>query len=181
MFSSSSLMLLWLALGLLLFWSVGAYNRLLRLRVRVLRAFGALDAQLLRHVGLLPPAADTKAGPPAEVGDAGGCALRVLHAASAQFAASLAAARVNALDCNAVAALAAAREVLLMAWENAQPIPAALDAPASASAAWMQWCRQSERACAAFNAAVELHNSALAQFPAHLLATLFGFKKAGSL
>lgn len=44
---------LWGLSLLLLFWAVGAYQRLLRLRAAAHQAFGALDAYLVRQQALL--------------------------------------------------------------------------------------------------------------------------------
>ena len=44
---------LWIFLALVLFWAVGAYNRLVRLRSTAIQAFGALDAHLMRWVAML--------------------------------------------------------------------------------------------------------------------------------
>lgn len=187
----SSSVLLWLAVGLLAFWSVGAYNRLVRLRSTALQAFGALDAQLLGHAGLVETAvaesesrvaADAGVDPvsaPVAVPEA----LAALQAASSQFASSLSAARARPLDREAMAALAAARDVLAMAWQNSQTaaLPAEGIEPEGLRARWEQWTRQSQKACTQFNEAVGLHNAAVSQFPALLLAKLFGFKIAGTL
>ncbi|KAB2899823.1 MAG: LemA family protein, partial [Burkholderiaceae bacterium] len=43
----------WATAALLLFWTVGAYNRLVRLRSCVIQAFGGLDAHLVRLMAML--------------------------------------------------------------------------------------------------------------------------------
>jgi len=43
----------WTVAAVLLFWSVGAYNRLVRLRAETNAAFAALDAQWLRQLALV--------------------------------------------------------------------------------------------------------------------------------
>ena len=104
----------WLLLGVLVFWAVGAYNRLVRLRSVALLAFGALDAQWLRHTELLSatvpmpvlvPVADGPVAAPVEPEPPVPAALA---AASAQLMASLAVARSRPLERDAIAALAAA-------------------------------------------------------------------------
>ena len=42
----------WGLCALMLFWAVGAYNRLVRLRSAVVQAFGGLDAQFFKVAGL---------------------------------------------------------------------------------------------------------------------------------
>ena len=50
----------WALLALLFFWAIGAYNRLVRLRSAVVKAFAVLDEQLVRQLvwvqGCLPEA-----------------------------------------------------------------------------------------------------------------------------
>ena len=184
MFSSS--VLGWLLLGVLVFWAVGAYNRLVRLRSSALQAFGALDAQLLRHAEVVQSVVSGVGSAALPLTDAATEALAALQAASTQFAASLAAARAQALNREAMAALAAARNVLQMAWQNVQDLCGPLDGADAAgtespSQRWEQWATQSQQACVPFNDAVARHNTAVSQFPALLLARLFGFKIAGSL
>ena len=184
MFSSS--VLGWFALGVLVFWAVGAYNRLVRLRSSALQAFGALDAQLQRHTDVVQSVQSVAGNNELPLTDAATEALAALQAASTQFAASLAAARAQALNREAMAALAAARKVLVMAWQNVQDLCGPLDGADAAgtespSQRWEQWATQSQQACVPFNDAVARHNTAVSQFPALLLARLFGFKIAGSL
>ena len=189
----SSSVLTWLVCGVLVFWAVGAYNRLVRLRSAALQAFGAMDAELLRHadvVQILAPEVGAAATDGGAVGvddspvEAVGAQERIaLQAASRQFSASLAAARAKPLDREVVAALAAAHNVLTMAWQNAVAASGPFDSQMADSPPyrWEQWATQSQAASAQFNAAVTQHNSAISQFPAWLLAKLFGFKMAGTL
>ena len=41
-------------LAVLVFWSVGAYNRLVRLKNTIANAFGQIDVQLKRRYDLIP-------------------------------------------------------------------------------------------------------------------------------
>ena len=110
----------------------------------------------------------------------------------------------------AIAALAAAREVLQASWTKAlhaiQATPAAATqetlpgssaaseadssgaaAPASPlpaalwQARWEEHVQQNDHAIRVFNEAVVHYNGAVAQFPANLLAWVFGFKAARAL
>ncbi|MBC7611049.1 MAG: LemA family protein [Polaromonas sp.] len=51
---SSQTIVLIAALALLVFWSVGAYNRLVRLKNVIANAFGQIDVQLKRRYDLIP-------------------------------------------------------------------------------------------------------------------------------
>ena len=47
----------WLSVAVLLFWSLGAYNRLVRLRAQVLAAFAQVDQRMVQGLALLGQAA----------------------------------------------------------------------------------------------------------------------------
>ena len=172
----------WLAvvLALFLFWTVGAYNRLIRLRSAVLQAFGALDTFYVRWIAL---AGDCQSAPQG-AGDAPDAARAAVQAATSQFGASLAVARAQPLDGNAIAARGAGAQALESAWLSLMD----KDAPQGATPDQQLWARQREGlrqqtlpTLQAFNAAVERYNAAIAQFPASVLAWLFGFRKTQSL
>src|SRR5438874_11375773 len=108
----TSSVVLWVFAAVLLFWAVGAYNRLMRLRAEANSAFAAVEAQLVRHVELvrshLPPPDATQ---PASL-DNDGSFWSALHAAATQFAATLASVRGKPFDPDGIAALGAAQGVL---------------------------------------------------------------------
>ncbi|ABM35066.1 LemA family protein [Paracidovorax citrulli] len=193
----------WIFLAVLLFWAVGAYNRLVRLRSAAIQAFGGLDVHFVRITGMLGEyeAAQSPALPAqSEVRTA-------LWAATTQFGACLAVARARPLDGGAAAALAAAREVLRTAWaamaraareprEGAagpggggagmpdSPPPAMApgeDALALWEQRWQELWAHAALATGQFNDAVGSYNGAIRQFPARLLAWLFGFHAAQAL
>lgn len=172
--------LYWTVAAIALFWTVGAYNRLMRLRADANAAFANLEAELVRQIDLVreqvPPVEETQ---PAPLGGAGFWAG--LHGAAAQCAASLAAARARPLEPAGIAALSAAQEVLIRAWERAERDDAHDLAgprlPEAMTARRAQLTAQAQAAAANFNLAVDRYNEAIAQFPALLLAWLFGFKR----
>jgi LemA protein len=171
----------WSLAAVLLFWTVGAYNRLMRLRAEAKAAFVALETELSGQVELvrshLPPPEATQ---PATLENEGGSFWAGLHGAAAQFAASLAAARQRPLEPAGIAALSAAHDVLDMAWARAERDDAHDLAgprlPDTVTARRAQLVRQTQAATEHFNQAVARYNEAIAQFPALLLAWLFGFK-----
>ena len=180
--------LLWIALAVLLFWSVGAYNRLVRLRGAVRVAFDTLDQQWRQHVEMvracLPASADASEESPGRLMDAMDSFWAGLAGAANQFVASLAAARARPFDPDAIAALATAREVLAMAWQRVQNEGedlAGAPLPQDLQAQWQQFTVQTALAAEAFNRAVTNYNDGIAQFPALLLASLFAFKPARAL
>jgi len=173
-----------LLLAVLLFWSVGAYNRLMRLRARVSQAFAALDERLVQQLtwvqGCLPldelgEASSMGAETPALA------AWRHLRAASEQLTHSLTAARARPLEPRATAALTAARGVLNTSWQRVGALGDLREAtvPEAWRAEHEQLLGQILLRCEAFNQAARAYNDAIAQFPALLLARVFGFRPAG--
>ncbi|MBG9389313.1 LemA family protein [Caenimonas aquaedulcis] len=171
---------MWVAAAVVLFWGVGAYNRLMRLRAEANQAFGALDAELAKQVTLvrecLPPQEGTQ---PAPLGSDDRF-WSGLEGAASQFAASLAAARARPLEPERIAALASAQSVLATAWERAERDDAhdlaGSRLPENVSARRQQIVIQTHAATDQFDLAVARYNHGIAQFPAVLLALLFAFK-----
>jgi len=174
----------WWVLALVLFWAVGAYNRLVRLRGLALVAFQPLDARLSQFISLLqeqsPLAVDPLRTQPLRVSSA---LWAGLQGASTQFDVALRVVRRQVLDPQSVAALRTAQDTLQVWWDRLvleyqdqsdQP-------PASWQMAWMDNRRHAADAAEAFNLAVQAHNAAVAQFPAVVLARLFSFRPAGCL
>ncbi|APW36416.1 hypothetical protein RD110_03695 [Rhodoferax koreense] len=155
----------WSIAAVLLFWGVGAYNRLVRLRSEALRAFTLLEPKLQRFTEHVVAAAPL----PADV-----------QGAATQFAASLAVARIKPLDAEAMAALGAACAVLQMAWRRAAEAADTADT-VSGPQPWADIYREAGMAAREFTASVLAYNAAVTQFPAALLAWLFGFRKAQPL
>lgn len=193
--------LFWIAVAILLFWALGAYNRLMRLRSAVAQSFGGFDAHMVRLVALL---GEFDAAQEVQRGlaptDAGGQEIAALQGATIQLSASLAVARARPLDVDAVAALVAARDVLQASWRSAMgKLQPSVSTPDGAQTAqeppelavtallsiwqvrWDEHTVQNEQAIRVFNEAVRYYNAAIVQFPANLLAWVFGFKAARSL
>lgn len=178
--------LFWIVVSIAIFWALGAYNRLMRLRSAVVQAFGSFDAHMVRQVALLGEfgAAHAARSPAPEIA--------ALQGATTQLSASLAVARARPLRADAVAALTAAREVLGASWQKAVLAlalehAAALGEPQEFVAAspwqirWDEHVQQNDQAIRVFNDAVAHYNNAIAQFPANLLAWVFGFRAARAL
>ena len=161
----------------LLFWVVGAYNRLVRLRGAIVRRFVPVEehfrarhALLLRQIDALGPVLPN-ATP----------RLEALRAASQQVATACAHAKVRPGATGAITSLRMADDILGGA--RAQlPAPnapgadlAALNAELGASDATLAFARRQ------FNDAVIAYNDAVTQFPTVLIVGLFGFRRAGLL
>lgn len=190
----------WAGAALLLFWFVGAHNRLVRLRSAALQAYGALDALLVRQLDFVQ--ASIAGSPPADEHARAGDAA--LQAATGQALTVLGATRLRPLDPAAMGALGTALHVLLAAWERLHPDdvvsfeadgtlsrPATLQGPretgaaaappAVAPMAWPEPSAMVEITRAQFNAAVLQYNIAIRQFPALFVAWAFRLRPAAPL
>ncbi|HKB54637.1 MAG TPA: LemA family protein [Ramlibacter sp.] len=173
-------LLSWIIAAVLVFWTVGAYNRLVRLRAQAHSAFAAVEGEFGKQIELVRkylPGAEFTQPAPLEQESAFWAGLQ---AATRQFAAALAAVHNRPLDAKRVAALNAACDVLVAAWDNAAREDAHDLAgprlPDTVLTRRSQLGLQTHNAIEQFNGAVGRYNDAIAQFPAVLLAWLFGFK-----
>lgn len=189
--------LLWWILGAVaLFWFVGAYNRIVRLRSGALQAYAALDAALVRQLDFVQ-ARLAEGAATAQVPHGASGEDAALQASAAQLVTLLAATRLKPLDPAGIAALATALHVMLGAWQRLHPDavvsfeadgtlsrPAPLngrdDSPA-APIAWPEPSAAAEIARNQFNQAVALYNAAIAQFPALLVAWIMQLRPAAPL
>ena len=159
-------LMLWIGLAILPFWAVGAYNRLVRLRSQGLTAFANLE-QVLSQLATL-----------ARHGAAGSDALA---AAAEQFQASLKVSRTQALNGPTMSALKTAFETLCVCWDRQCEVSFDEAAAIAREALQRQWdplVVQTDRARSEFKVAVENYNVAIGQFPAVLVAWVFGFRAA---
>ena len=170
------------AAAVLVFWAVGAYNRLVRLRSDITRAFAPVDAQIRqRHALLLQWIEDLRAlhheAPPVDS----------VHAACGQLQAACDALRASPVAARAAVSLRLAEETLagarsrLTAEQPAKPeLLARLGAEVlaeelAAADSTLGFARSQ------FNQATQAYNAALHQFPTSIIAELFRFSGAGTL
>lgn len=176
----------WIAAAVALFWSVGAYNRLVRLRGEANAAFAAMDAELSRQVQLVGQLLPEGEEPPASMFDGQESSFWAgLEGAATQLEAALAFARGRPLEPERIAALASAQSVLASAWERAERDDAhdlaGARLPETLTTTRAHLTAQCIAAATRFTQAVERYNGAIGQFPAVLLAWLFGFKRGRGL
>ncbi len=155
--------------AVLLFWTVGAYNRLVGLRNRLMRAMTAVDEQfrarqavLARWVEGLAEQADPQA-------------LAALGAACQQAETACAHARAQPARSGAVVSLRLAEDILAQARAALRPSGDALSAELAEADTGLAFARRH------FNETAQVYNLAVSQFPTWLIAGLFGFRKAGTL
>ena len=173
----TSSILAWSVFALLVFWAVGAYNRLMRLRSEVNTCFSDVQGQLQQQAQLaLSLAAPTD---PQEAEDEPPF-LAQIRDASTQLAACLETVRPKPLDHERVAAIVSASAVLTRAWERAEREDAhdlaGPQLPSELIDTRARLVRDTQTAITQFDAAVVRYNAAIAQFPALLLARVFSFK-----
>ncbi|RVT52446.1 LemA family protein [Rubrivivax albus] len=169
--------------AVLVFWMVGAYNRLVGLRNKVGAAWQQVDEALQRRgEAVAPLVAAVRDG---LVGE--GAALDALLTAQAQVAAAADGLRPRPVIADAAQVLV--RAEALMAAASARVL-ALLDLQAElrasdAVAPHVQALRDAEPRLAfvrqLFNDAVQAYNDAARQWPTRLLTRLFGFGTAGRL
>ena len=163
--------------AVLLFWGVGASNRLVRLRGRIVRQFAPVDERFRARHALLLQLTDalapvlTNAAP----------RIEALRAACLQVEAACAHAKLRPGAPGTVTSLRLADEILAEARARlpVQSAPgselAALNAQLQASDATLAFARRQ------FDEAVIEYNRAVKQFPTLLLVGLFGFRTAATL
>lgn len=188
----------WIGGALLLFWFVGAQNRLMRLRAAALVAYGALDAALIKQLDY----AQTRSNRDLAVSGVARQDVNTessLLSAVAQLSALLAMARLRPLDPSRIASLATALHTMINAWERIYPgevlrfdtegtlsMPASLpgdlpDTPLPSPFAWPEPSAAAEIARGNFNQAVLAYNRAIGQFPALVVAWAFRLRRAAPL
>lgn len=163
--------------AVLVFWMVGAYNRMVSLRNALVARFASVDelsrqrhALLDRQIGLLAPAL-ASAGP----------RLDALRAAARQADAAREHARARPAAAGAVTSLRVAEEILADARARlpVQAVAGAelpdINAQLASGDTTLAFARRE------FNAAVAAYNTAVRQFPTVLVAWLFGFRPGATL
>ena len=174
---NSSQTAVWVGAAVLLFWTVGAYNRLVRLRNTILSSFGPVDEQFkLRH-DLLLAQCEALAPRLAETPER----LEALRAACRQVELAHARARAQPGASGATTSMRLAEDILndtrsRIAQDGAaDPALDELNARLAASDATLAFARKQ------FNDAAQEYNRAVNQFPTWLIASLFSFRTAGLL
>lgn len=171
---------LWVLIGtsaVLVFWVVGAYNRLVRLKNAIGAAYAQLDEQLRRRHELVDRLMAVVGGPLAHERGA----LEALQVASAQAREAVDRARAAPLRAGPLGALAGAEQMLAASLQRVQALVehhAELQHDAAVREVADALAETRHRigfARLAYNDQVEAFNSACAQFPTVVLARVFGF------
>jgi LemA protein len=169
--------------AVLLFWMLGAYNRLIAQRNAIGQAWLRVDEALQQRARAANPIASALAEPlAAEQG-----ALQAWQAAQAGCAKAAAAMGERPVSQRGAAAWVAAESALaaasarVFALLDQHPELARSEALAPLVAAWREGQGRLPFARQLFNDAADAYNEALAIYPTRLLAPMFGFRPAGRL
>jgi len=174
---STSTIVAWAVAAVLLFWTVGAYNRLVALRGALVRGFAPVDTQFRQRHALLLRLADQLAPDPAAVP----APVEALRAACAQAESACQRARNHPAAIGVVTSLRLAEEILGEARQRlpaewlASPALAELNVELAAGDSTLAFARRQ------FNEGVDAYNQAVRQFPTWVIAGLFRFRRAGTL
>ena len=163
--------------ALLLFWMVGAYNRMVNLRNALVARFASVDELCRQRHALLDKQVELLAAALASAGPR----LDALRAACRQADAAREHARARPGAAGAVTSLRVAEEILADARARlpVQTVAGAelpdINAKLADGDTTLAFARRE------FNAAVAAYNAAVRQFPTALVAWLFGFRPGATL
>ena len=180
--STTTWVLLVLAV-LVLFWAVGAYNRLVRLKNAIANAFGQIDVQLKRRYDLIPNLVEVARKYLAHEAQT----LEAVIAARNQARSAEQTAAGAPLNAGAIGALVGAEQVLggalgrLFAVAEAYPDLKADETMRELSEELSSTENRIGFARQAYNDHVLEFNDAAAQFPTLIVARLFGFQPLSRL
>jgi len=162
--------------AVVVFWIVGAYNRLVRLRSDLVARFGAVDERYRQRQALLEQQLDLLSTALATAGPR----LEALRAACRQADTAREHARARPGVASAVTSLRVAEDILADARARL-PVPALpsaempdLNAQITTTDTALAFAR------AEFNAAVAAYNESVREFPTVLVARLFSFRSAAA-
>ena len=174
----SESLLVWLALAIVVFWVVGLYQRLQRLRSQALVALVAVEKQLRQHASVVQ--AHIGASAESEVSADWGALLLALGALDL----ALKEAQREPLSVVCLSRLRAAYESVQTAWAALCDAPVDLAGAVVPDAMRQQWDAVTAAVHAVrsgCNQTLACYNEAIAQFPARLLVGVMRFKAAGQL
>lgn len=171
----------WLMLAVLVFWVIGAFKRLKRLRAGSKQAFVAVEAQFMQAVDLLRHCARVQELKERVASVSVQHAHHALIPSADLLEAALQQAKPHPLRPEVIAALDSAWQGAQVAWQAYVQLASGQaegpdDHVQEQSLRWSQLMTLQTHSTAQFNAAVQDYNRAIAQFPACVVARLSGLK-----
>jgi LemA protein len=178
--------LFWMLVSLMVFWTLGAYNRLVRLRSDWVQALQLLAAQWQAHAVAIQQALPHSSSADAALIDqgvnSGNWLPLVLATRQFQICVANLVAKPQAIpNADDLSSIHTAYEVLHNVWislKNVGDDLAGSAMPQHLSLIWQQQALLVEEKCTHYNAQVLAYNRAIEQFPARVLAWSFGFEAA---
>jgi LemA protein len=167
----------WFVVAVSLSWATGAYNRLVRLRAKGLLAFAVLEQTLHQQMSLI----STNFLEDALVMDDAPQEWHDLLACTRSVNAAVKVAHLQPLNSEAASDLKSGVEDMGLHWRQLVSLPPDLAGsflPLRFQLEWEQLAFQVASARSDFNQSVINYNEARDQFPANVLANIFGFKTA---
>ena len=161
-----------------LFWCVGLYNRLMRMRARGLDALGSVEKHLRSYISLI------QVQFPDEEGSYIPMEWARLVSGVKQLELQCRAARSAPLQLPPLQLLGQTVDGIEAEWQQLRNQPADLAGPTMPEAMqklWDEAALKVRTARGGFNQIVAHYNAALHQFPASLVVGLMGFQPAGNL
>ncbi len=177
----------WIAIAILVFWVLGAYNRLVRLRTQVKQQFGPLETVLLNYQELVQHAVAAATQAPQLWDGLAGAELSQSHWTRLQVAAGLSTVAIarmqtHTLEEDSARALHDAAAELQDAWAALiHPDVYYINMPEALKQRWLELDLLVQPELTRFNEAIADYNHAIGQYPAALLARLFQFTAATPL
>lgn len=175
-------LLIWALLAVTTFWSVGVYNRLMRMRARGLGALGSVEKYMRRYAQWT-----SELAPPVD----GGASERnlppdwgLLFARVSALDAALNEMRGDLLTAPSLNKVGAAFDELQQVWERLRDLPVDLAGPVIPEAMRLRWEDTGAKVQIARNGLNQIlgkYNEAMNQFPARLITGLLRFAPAGVL
>jgi LemA protein len=185
----SGSLLVWTLLALAVFWCVGLYNRLMRMRARGFDAFGSVE-KYLRQYRALVDAHLSQSGSSLHLGGGDNFAdsplreweplVKILHGLDL----ALKEARSAPLQIAALTRLADVFAEVQATWKYLCDLPADLAGPLVPDALRWQWdatTAKVQTARGGFNQILSKYNEAIGQFPARLVVGMMRFERSGLL
>lgn len=171
-------LLVWVILAVLVFWMVGVYKRLLRLRSAGVAALGEVEKQLRQYASVV------KVHLGASVESEISTDWAALLVALAGLEAALKDAQREPLVVAFLSRLSAVSESVQKAWTTLCETPLDLAGPVVPDGMRQQWDAVTAAVYSArsgCNQTLGHYNEAIAQFPARMLVGVLRFKTAGQL
>ncbi|MDI9329706.1 MAG: hypothetical protein QM527_01305 [Alphaproteobacteria bacterium] len=172
----------WGLCALTVFWALGAYNRLVRLRAQVAAKYAELMAVLSVQTDLARQILSDAAADPslqrmsADVNHVAAC-WRRLNATSNQASVALARMQEHCLQPQSAQDLYQDWQAFELVWDELKVSPWGL-LPESVRQQWLEKRLLAQPLRHAFNQSIDDYNRAIAQWPARLIARLYQFQPA---